>query len=127
MPNSDIGLDLPGDAPDRRCDGRGLVSLLRQFLPLKARLLAKRRDGADARRPLRCAVTQVFDAGEDMGVMCQLQWVDGESIIVAPITQLGFDRGEPAFREIAAYQRRRRARVAEEARPRARAARPLAM
>jgi hypothetical protein len=116
MPNSDIGFDSPGDA-SVHSDRRSVVSLLRRFLPLKARLLAKTRGAAESKRPLRCSVTQVFDAGEDMGVMCQLQLADADSIVVAPITQLGFDRSGPAFREIVAYQRFRRARAADETRP----------
>lgn len=120
MPHSDIDFDSL-DSP-ARCDGRSLVVLLRRFLPLKARLLARTRGAGDSKRPFHCAVTQVFD-GEEMGVMCQLRLADAESIVVAPITRLGFDRGGPAFREIVAYQRCRRARATDETR-RARARSP---
>lgn len=115
MPISRVDVD-PGEASSARFDARRLVTLLQRHLPLRARMAAKARGAvANSRRSSLCSVTQIFDAG-DIGLVCQLQLVDAgasAAIILAPITQLSFDRGSPVYREIAAYQKRRRARHAQ--------------
>jgi hypothetical protein len=54
-------------------------------------------------------VTNVFDAGDAFGLMCQLEVGDDDAptIFVTPIAELAFDRRHPIAREIADYRRRR--------------------
>lgn len=110
MPNSRPHVD-PLDESCARSDAR-LVTLLQRHLPLRARMAAKARGAAaESKRPSPCSVTQVFDAGGEIGLVCQLQVADARAssaIVLAPITQLSFDRGSPVFREIILYQKRRR-------------------
>ena len=56
----------------------------------------------------RCKVTDVFDAGETFGLMCQVEVGESEpSLLVTPITELSFDRRHPIARDVADYRRRR--------------------
>jgi len=60
----------------------------------------------------------VFDAGENFGLMCQIEVGDGPdpAIFVTPIAELAFDRRHPIVREIADYRSRRaQTRVADSA------------
>ncbi len=101
-------------------DTQRLLATMRRYLPLAAsprgRLSASLR-GAAPNRPVpdRCMVTNVFDAGDERGLMCQLLIGDGASnlsLIVAPVTELSFHRRYPFAREIADYRRfRERGRI----------------
>ncbi|WP_003614400.1 MULTISPECIES: hypothetical protein [Methylosinus] len=110
MANSEIDCDSFTDSlPPRRSDQ--ILFLLRRHLPLRARaggrIVAKAHGSAS-----RCTVIQVYDAGESQGLLCHLEFADqkaGSRVLVAPITDLSFDRGSPVFREIVAYQKSRRA------------------
>jgi hypothetical protein len=122
MANTELDRDLFRDA---RASGHSdqFLFLLRRHLPLRARagarIVAKARAGAGAPLSSHCSVIQVYDAGDAMGLLCHLEFADhkaGSAILVAPIAELSFDRGSPVFREIAAYQKSRRA---GEASPRA--------
>jgi hypothetical protein len=106
------------------------VFLLRRRLPLRARvgagIVARARRSAGARLPSRCSVIQIYDGGDDRGLLRRLEFADtraDSAILVAPITELSFDRGSPVFRAIAAYQKSRRAPNAEATGPRASARR----
>lgn len=92
-----------------------LLAAMRRYLPLAAaprgRLSASLR-GAAPNRPVpdRCMVTNVFDAGDERGLMCQLLIGAGApnlSLIIAPVTELSFHRRYPFARDIADYRRRR--------------------
>jgi hypothetical protein len=98
-----------------------LVERMRRALPLVAHarppLLTFLRHciARDTAAP-RLTVTNVFDAGDAQGVMCQFavhDWQAGRSIFVAPIAQIAFDRRHAISREIAARDHRdaRRARI----------------
>ncbi|WP_051949162.1 hypothetical protein [Methylosinus sp. PW1] len=105
--------------PARAADARGLIDALRPCLPLMAHprgrslalsIAAARRRGSDR----RCTVTNVFDAGDAFGLMCQIEVGGGAApaIFVAPIAELAFGR-HPIARAVADYRRRRaRAHVA---------------
>ncbi|WP_400767394.1 hypothetical protein [Methylosinus sporium] len=107
----------PGDVDRARAaETRGLIDALRPCLPLMAHprgrslalsIAAARRRGADR----RCTVTNIFDAGDAFGLMCQVEVGGGgaPAIFVAPIAELAFGR-HPIARAVADY-RRRRARV----------------
>jgi hypothetical protein len=110
MANSEFDCDSFIDSISPR-RGERILFLLRRHLPLRARvggrIVAKARGGAS-----QCTVIQVYDAGEAQGLLCHLEFADqnaGSRILVAPITELSFDRGSPVFREIVAYQKSRRA------------------
>jgi len=98
------------DNPDQT--GR-LFAKLQTALPLPARmtpeLAATLRSGA-ATAPLSpaCSVTSINYAGDEGGVMCELDLLNesGKAIYVS-ITHLRFDPRLPAARDIAAYQKHR--------------------
>jgi hypothetical protein len=102
---------------------RRLLDALRRHLPLtaypKGRLIESLRRGSrDRGSSGRCRVTHVFDAGDELGLLCQLEVDDNSAsgpLIVTPIADLAFRRGHPIQREIANYHRcrgsRRAARV----------------
>jgi len=57
----------------------------------------------------RLTVTNVFDAGESRGLMCQFIVQEATAIpcvFVAPLAQIAFDRRHPIAREVAAYRNR---------------------
>jgi hypothetical protein len=63
-------------------------------------------------------VTNVFDASDRFGLMCQVEVGDAAdpAIFITPIADLAFDRRHPIAREIADYRRRRaQTRVADSA------------
>lgn len=95
-------------------DIRILVRKLQRFLPLSAHVRPALIKSLRARRPIAanspmCVVTHVFDAGEEHGLMCQLEFSAGAKsmVLVAPIGHLSFNRRDPISREIAAYRKRR--------------------
>ena len=113
---TDIIRDMNSREVDRprAADTRRLMEALRRCLPLMAHprgrsltssITASRRRGPDR----RCRVTNVFDAGDSFGLMCQIEIGDGAdlAIFVAPIAELAFDRRHPIARAIADYRRRR--------------------
>jgi len=55
-----------------------------------------------------CMVTGVFDAGGDLGVLCQVNVAVAETsrLLVVPIGHLSFNRKDPIAREIAGCQKR---------------------
>ena len=101
---------------------RKLIEELRFALPLKARArppLIERlrktisRDAARSNLP----VTNVFDAGETLGLMCQLdltQYCPQAPHLVVPFEHLALDRGYGLGRKSQRY-RRRGARAAPQA------------
>ncbi len=92
-----------------------LVQKLRRALPLTAH--GRPSLTATLSRNLYCAnlmprvtVTDVFYAGEKSGLMCRVDvhGLAGEPVVVvAPVTQLAFNRRHPVARDIAAYRKRR--------------------
>ncbi|WP_024882043.1 hypothetical protein [Methylosinus sp. LW3] len=104
-------------------DARRLMEVLRRCLPLMAHprgrsltasIAAARRRDSDR----RCRVTNVFDAGDAFGLMCQVEVGDDDApaIFATPIAELAFDRRHPIARAIADYRRRRaQTRVADSA------------
>ncbi len=92
-----------------------LLSRLQVSLPLvvypRPILLASLRAAApNAGAVPRCLVINVFYAGGEHGIMCQLEAAGAKPTsptLVASITQVGFDRRHPISREIAAYRKRR--------------------
>jgi len=75
--------------------------------PLTAAL---RRSLACANHMPRVTVTDVFYAGEEKGLMCRIDVqgeIDEPVVVVAPVTQLAFNRKHPIARDIAAYRKRR--------------------
>jgi hypothetical protein len=98
----------------RAAEARRLMDALRQLLPLTAHprgrsltasIAATRRRDSDR----RCRVTNVFDAGDAFGLMCQIEVGDDDApaIFVTPIGELAFDRRHPIAREVAYYRRGR--------------------
>ena len=95
-----------------------LVAKLRAALPLSAMasppLLATVREGSPGLDlPSRCRITRVDYAGDEGGIMCQLDFGlgDGREVVFASITHLIFDPRQPLGREIAAYQKHRTKRL----------------
>jgi len=92
-----------------------LVQKLRRALPLTAHgrpplaaMLSRNHDCANLMP--RVTVTDVFDAGEENGLMCRIDvqgGIDAPVVVVAPVTQLAFNRRHPIAREIAAYRKHR--------------------
>jgi hypothetical protein len=92
-----------------------LMQKLRRALPLTAHgrpsltaVLGRSRSCVDVMP--RVTVTDVFYAGEEKGLMCRLDvqgFADDPVIVVAPVTQLTFNRRHPVARDIAAYRKRR--------------------
>lgn len=101
---------------DRRYDARRLFALLQRHLPLSVRAAAPLVASLPAASSTssRCVVTQVFDAGDRLGLMCRLEFDDEtrrSTVVVASLTQLNFDRKLPLYRDIAAYRKNRRERA----------------
>jgi hypothetical protein len=95
-------------------DAQCLMEALRGYLPLiahpRGRSLVVSMGAARHRHEGRaCRVTNVFDAGENYGLMCQVEVGESgdPSILVTPITELSFDRRHQIARDVAAYRRRR--------------------
>ena len=92
-----------------------LMQKLRRALPLTAHgrppLTAALRRGLSCANLLpRVTVTDVFYAGEANGLMCRIdvhKGIDDSVVVVAPVTQLAFNRKHPVAREIAAYRKHR--------------------
>lgn len=95
-------------------DVRVLVDRLRSHLPLPAQgrpsLMAalSRRCGLRQTKP-RCRVIGIFDAGEEYGVVCQIEFVTDKetTIIVAPIDQVSFLSCEIRANQLAGQLKRR--------------------
>lgn len=92
-------------------DRRRLLDAFRRCLPLVAHprgrlgasLMRAQNRGSDN----RCKVTNVFDAGETFGLMCQVEVGETDpSLLVTPLTELSFDRTHPIARDVADYRRR---------------------
>ncbi len=99
------------DDPDKTAK---LTTEMEAFLPLRARpsptlkgMLLRQEPGTAL--PDRCAVTEIFYAGDEGGIACRLDLSgqDTSNLIVVSITHLIFDRRCPVFRQIEAYQRHR--------------------
>ncbi len=92
-----------------------LVHKLRKVLPLAAHGLPPltatlRRSMACPNLMSRLMVTDVFYAGEANGPMCRVDVqgaIDMPVVVVAPVTQLVFNRRHPIARDIAAYRKYR--------------------
>ena len=92
-----------------------LLSRLHAYLPLAAYprpiLLASLRGAIpDASAAPCCIVTNVFYAGDEHGIMCQLEAPSAKHpspTLVAPIAHIAFDRRHPISHEITAYRKRR--------------------
>ncbi len=90
-----------------------LVQKLRRALPLTAHgrpplTEALRRSLACANLMPRVTVTDVFYAGEENGLMCRIDvqgLADEPMVVVAPVTQLAFNRRHPIARDIDAYRK----------------------
>jgi hypothetical protein len=101
-------------------DSRRLLEALRRNLPLAAlprkasAQTSLQRAAPTALSHRSCLVTDVFDAGDGLGLMCQLQIREGgrSSFLVTPITELAFDRSHPISRDVAKYRRMRAKRRA---------------
>ena len=95
-----------------------LMAKLREALPLCATatppLLALLRERSpDIYLPPRCRIMRVEYAGDEGGIVCQLDFggEDGREVFFTSITHLSFDRRLPLAREIAAYQKHRMKRI----------------
>jgi hypothetical protein len=91
-------------------------------------LRSRRKDGVVNKRGCkwklssRCIGTRVYDGGDQLGVMGQLEFEGGRdqpAIVVASTMQVSVDRKSPVARDIAAYQKLRHERFAGSRRPRA--------
>jgi hypothetical protein len=99
-----------------------LANRLQRFLPLRAYgrpplIGMLRRHSPYTTASSRLLVMNVFDAGEQSGLMCKVHLASGasaSSVLVVPVTLLAFDRRHPISREVAEY-RRRRAELTEKA------------
>lgn len=99
------------DDPDKTAK---LTTEMEASLPLTARpsptlkgMLSRQEPGTVL--PDRCAVTEIFHAGDEGGIACRLDpgGQDTSDPLVISITHLIFDRRCPVFRQIEAYQRHR--------------------
>jgi hypothetical protein len=95
-----------------------LIQKLQQALPLHAHgrtalaAVLQRHSSAASTMP-RVMVTDIFYAGEEKGLMCRVDvqgLTNDRTVVVAPLTQLAFDRRHPVTRDIAAYRNKRRAK-----------------
>jgi hypothetical protein len=91
-----------------------LVTKLRAALPLSATasppLLATLKERSPAiDLQSRCRITRINYAGDEGGIVCQLDFgsQEGREVFFASITHLTFDPRLPLAREIAAYQKHR--------------------
>jgi len=91
-----------------------LVQKLRRALPLAAHgrpplMLALRQRLPGAILMPRVTITDAFYAGEKNVLMCRIDLhgeIDEPVVVLAPITQLAFNRSHPIARDIAAYRKR---------------------
>lgn len=98
---------------DNRDQAVRIIALMRAALPLSAmaspELLAvvrKQSPGKDVPRWYR--ITRVDYAGDEGGIMCQLDFGEsGSRALFTSLTQLIFTHRTPLAREIAAYQKHR--------------------
>ena len=95
-----------------------LIVKLKAALPLPATvsapmlaLLYEQSPGSDLSP--RCQITGIHYTGDEGGIVCRLDFGDGEDekVFFAAITHLTFDRRLPLAREIAAYQKHRIKRI----------------
>jgi hypothetical protein len=97
-----------------RGEVRVLVDRLRSYLPLPAQgrpsLMSalSRRRGLEQKRS-RCRVIGIFDAGEEQGVLCQIEFTTDTkmSIVVAPIDQVSFLSSDIGAKQLAGQIKRR--------------------
>ena len=63
----------------------------------------------DLKIPASCNVIEIFYMGEEGGITCRLdiEGPDTKTPYIISITHLNFNRREPLFRQIDAYQRHR--------------------
>lgn len=100
------------DAASAR-DRRRLLEAIRRFLPLVAHPKGRPRALAahaarDRGSDKKCKTTNVFDAGDTFGLMCQIEVGESDpSWLVTPLAELSFDRTHPIARAVADYRRRR--------------------
>jgi hypothetical protein len=89
-----------------------LMAKLTDALPIPARvtpeLAASLRAQTGAAVPAQCAVTWIYYAGDEGGVLCKLDFGSntGKEAFVS-ITHLRFDHRLPLAREISSYQKHR--------------------
>jgi hypothetical protein len=90
-------------------DARRLLEALRLCLPLLAHPRGRSLAAAMGAARRGCRVTNVFDAGERYGLMCQVEVGESgdPSILVTSLAELSFDRRHPIARDVADYRRRR--------------------
>ncbi len=98
-----------------------LIAKLTAALPLPAQatppLLALVKERSpDLDLTPRCRVTRIHYAGDDGGILCKLDFGEGDDreVLLVSITHLTFDPRLPLAREIAAYQRHRVKRLRRE-------------
>jgi hypothetical protein len=91
-----------------------LIALLKSQLPLRAKvpsLLANslREQSPNLTVPTECEVAAIHYAGDEGGILCALDFANGESaeVHIVSITHLEFRRSEPYARDIEIYQRHR--------------------
>lgn len=101
---------------DKRRQVELLLTKLTEALPVRARLapeLVATQEGRFARAlPDACPVTSVSYAGDQGGIMCELDLrPHSENAVYTSITHLRFDPRLPLTREIVSYQRYRTKRI----------------
>ena len=89
-----------------------LLSKLRESLPLVAMLTPEvvaivREQSPAVERLQKYAITRVDYAGDEGGIVCQVELGHEDRALFASITRLRFGQAVPVAREIAAYQKRR--------------------
>ena len=91
-----------------------LMAELKRHLPMSARISQRlmrtfEERSPDIPIPEKCNVVGVFYMGDEGGVVCSLDLGTSETknAHLVSITHLGFDRNNPMFRQIEAYQRHR--------------------
>ena len=91
-----------------------LMERMNAALPMGAQITAGahgalRENSPDLALPRGCAITTVYYAGDEGGIVCTLDFglPDIGEMHIISITHLTFDRGSPLSREIRAYQKHR--------------------
>lgn len=86
---------------------RERMPLLATVTPALAAVIRRRSPAIDA--PRQCRVMWVDYAGDEAGIVCQLDLggETGQEVFFVSITHLAFGRLAPLSREIAAYQKHR--------------------
>jgi hypothetical protein len=100
------------DNPELTAD---LIAKLEGALPLPAIVTPElagsiRNQSPGVSVPRTCQVVQVFNMGDEGGIMCALSLEgldDGKTVFLASITHLDFDRRMLLAREVVSYQKRR--------------------